>query len=282
MNRFLRKFTKYTIIVFVTVAISFFAIFKYYQKHPFKYVYKTVFLGDSRIEYLYKNANNLGCYSEGLKYTYYKILALNKTKKLKTIYLGLSHHSFSGYFNEYLTNEMEVLPRYFVITPKPMQMFNEYHFLNLHFLFKKQFKLAWKSIISENNFIEGHFSYPFKSQVSIKKSQQRIKQQFYLKNGDLQPFSKEQIQYLNVIKYYCRDNNIRLIVINTPVYESYYENIPQNYKQIYEQNTRDLEVIDMSHFLLNKTDFLPDGDHISFTAYKKCTVYLDSIVQLNK
>jgi hypothetical protein len=282
LNRFLRKFTKYIFIVLVTVTISFVAIFRYYQKHPFKYAYTTVFLGDSRIEYLYKNGKNLGCNSEGLKHTYYKILALNKSKKLKTIYLGLSHHSFSGYFNEYLTNEMEVLPRYFVITPKPMQMLNEYRFLNLHFLFKKQFKLAWKSMTSTNNFIEGHFSYPFKSQVSIKKSQKRIKQQFYQKNGDLQPFSMEQIQYLNVIKYYCRDNNIRLIIINTPVYESYFENIPQNYKQVYEQNTRDLEVIDMSHFLSNKTDFLPDGDHISFTAFKKCTSYLDSVVLHNK
>jgi len=282
LNRFLRKLTKYIFIVFVTVTISFVAIFKYYQKHPFKYDYKTVFLGDSRIEYLYKNANNLGCNSEGLKYTYYKILALNKTKKLKTIYLGLSHHSFSGYFNEYLTNEMEVLPRYFVITPKPMQMLNEYHFSNLHYLFKKQFKLAWKAFTSKNNFIEGHFSRPFKSQVSIKKSQKRIKQQFYQKNGDLQPFSKEQIQYLNVIKYYCRDNNIRLVIINTPVYDSYFENIPQKYLQVYDQNTHDCEVIDMSHYLKNKTDFLPDGDHISFAAYKNCTSYLDSIVQLNK
>ena len=135
MNRFLRKFAKYLFIVFFLAIISFVAIFKYYQKHPFKYKYETVFLGDSRMEYLYKNNNNLGCNSEGLKFTYYKILALNKNKKLKTIYLGLSHHSFSGYFNEYLTNEMDVIPRYFVITPKPMQMLNEYHFLNLHFLF---------------------------------------------------------------------------------------------------------------------------------------------------
>ena len=282
MNRFLRKFAKYLFIVFFLAIISFVAIFKYYQKHPFKYKYETVFLGDSRMEYLYKNNNNLGCNSEGLKFTYYKILALNNNKKLKTIYLGLSHHSFSGYFNEYLTNEMDVIPRYFVITPKPMQMLNEYHFLNLHFLFKKQFKRAWDAVTSKRNFIEGHFSHPFKSQVSIKKSAKRIKQQFYQKNGTLQPFSAEQIQYLNVIKYYCRDNNIRLIVVNTPVYESYFGNIPQNYKQVYDQNTRDCEVIDMSHFLTKNTDFLPDGDHISYTAYKKCTSFLDSIVKLNK
>jgi hypothetical protein len=65
-------------------------------------------------------------------------------------------------------------------------------------------------------------------------------------------------------------------------YDSYFKNIPQKYLQVYDQNTHDCEVIDMSHYLKNKTDFLPDGDHISFAAYKKCTTYLDSIVRLNK
>lgn len=229
------------------------------------------------MEYLYKNANNLGCNSEGLKFTYYKILALNKNKKLKTIYLGISHHTFSSYFNEYLTNEMEVVPRYFVIAPKPMQMLNEYHFLNLHFLFKKQFKLAWTALSSRRNFIEGKFTYPFKSQVDSKKLLKRIQQQFYSKEGKLLPFSQEQIQYLNVIKNYCRENDIRLIIVNTPVYSEYFSLIPKEYIHIYNQNVMDCELVDMSALLLQKSDFLPDGDHISFTAYQKCTHYLDSI-----
>lgn len=280
----MRKFVVQSLIFIVSliliITISFSAIYTHFSKHPFKKYYQTVFLGDSRIQYLYKNNANFAYNSESFKFNYYKLLSLNKIKKTDTVFLGCSHHSFSHYFEGYLNNQQEVLPRYFVIEPEPIKMIQQFNFTNLHFLIKKQFELASNSIFKKYHFVPSGYAIPSRKKVDIIKLKKRIQQQFY-DHQRVMKFSTQQIAYFDTIVRYCKEQKIELILINSPVYPTYKSLIPKEYLNFYVNKTKGMQMFDLSDSLSNPDDFMPDGDHISRTAFDKTTKMIQRFRLLN-
>lgn len=274
MKSFLLKTLLYVFILLGLIAGSFLIVVTHFVKNPFSKTYKTVFLGDSRIQYLYYNQQNLAYNSETFQFSYYKLKALNQSNNVDTLFLGCSHHSFSNYFDGYTTNEDEVLPRYFVISPNKWHVFKQFHFLNLHFLIKKQFEMAYQSVINKKNFIPGGFASPYNRVVDFKKLEKRIKQQFF-DGKKVRGFSTIQNQYYDSITYYCKNHKIALILINSPVHPTYKKNIPQKYLENYLQKTQPFQVLDLSDSLTKNDEFMPDGDHISWKAHTKTTHYIN-------
>jgi len=274
MKPFLQKLGLFLFILLGLITGSVYFIIDHFSKNPFSKSYKTIFLGDSRIQYLYYNKQNLAYNSETYQFSYYKLRALNKNQQVDTLYLGCSHHSFSNYFDGYSTNEDEIIPRYFVISPNKWQIFKQYHFLNLHFLIKKQFEMAYKAVFSNKNFIPGGFASPYNRVVDFKKLEKRIKQQFF-EGKKVRRFSRIQDQYFDSIADYCKQNKIALILINSPVHPSYKKNIPQKYLENYLQKTQQFQVLDLSDFLTKNDEFMPDGDHVSWKAHTKTTHFIN-------
>ena len=252
------------------ITVSFLIIYAYFSAHPFKKTYQTIFLGDSRIQYLYKNNSNFAFNSESFKFNYYKLLSLNKIKKVDTVFLGCSHHSFSHYFEGYLNNQEEVLPRYFVIDPQPSQLIRKFKFTNLHFLFKKQYELAYNAIVKKYNFVPAGYAIPSSKKVDLNKLKKRIQQQFY-DNKKVMKFSLQQIAYFDTIIKYCKSKHIQLILINSPVHPTYKSLIPKTYIDFYATKTAGLKILDLSDSLRHAEDFMPDGDHISRFSFDKTT-----------
>jgi hypothetical protein len=270
----MRKFVVKTIVFIFSfmliITISFSAIYFHFSKHPFRKLYHTVFLGDSRIQYLFKSNANFAYNSESFKFNYYKLLSLNKIKKTDTVFLGCSHHSFSHYFEGYLNNQQEVLPRYLAIDPEPIKMIQQFNFTNLHFLIKKQYEFAYNAIFKKYNFVPAGYAIPSRKKADMTKLKKRIQQQFY-DHQHLMKFSSQQIAYFETIVQYCKKQQIQLILINSPVYPAYKSLIPNEYLHYYSAKTKGIQMLDLSDSLSKPDDFMPDGDHISRTAFDKTT-----------
>jgi hypothetical protein len=196
------------------------------------------------------------------------------------VFLGCSHHSFSHYFEGYLNNQEEVLPRYLVIDPHPMNVFRQYYFLNLHFLIKKQFELAYNATFKKYNFVPAGYAIPARKKVDMTKLKKRIQQQFY-DHQHLMKFSSQQIAYFDTIVQYCKKQQIQLILINSPVYPAYKSLIPSEYLHYYSAKTKGIQMLDLSDSLSKPDDFMPDGDHISRTAFDKTTKMIQRFRLLN-
>ncbi len=274
MSGFIRKCFLYFGLLFLIGSTLFVLVTVYFSKHPFRFQYRTVFLGDSRVQYLYYNKQNLAYNSESFYFNFLKIKSLNKHKHLDTVYLGCSHHSFSAYFDNYAVNQQEILPRYYILEENKWAYLKKFNFINLHFLFKKQFQLGWESMFYGKNFIPGGCASPMNRVVDINKLKKRIQQQFYYQNQTM-PFSANQLRYFDSIQHFCAVNQTALILINSPVHPEYRKNVPKKYLDKYLQKTQNLRVLDMGDFLSQNTDFMPDGDHISWKAYLKCTHFIN-------
>ena len=112
MHLFIRKAFSFIFVVIVIIVSSFFILTSYFQFKPFSIDNgrRTVFLGDSRVQYLYNSEDNLALYSEGLKFSYCKLLALDKIADLDTVFLGFSHHILSDYYDQYLDSSISIAP----------------------------------------------------------------------------------------------------------------------------------------------------------------------------
>lgn len=270
MKTFILKVIFYLMLLILIILGTFFSITNHFRKYPFHRNYQTIFLGDSRVQYLYFNRDNLAHNSESYKFSFFKLKSINQLHHIDTVYVGCSHHSFSGYFNQYINNQDEVIPRYFVISPDKSKILLDYQFLQLHFLIKKQVELAWESLYHHKNYIPGGFASPFDRVVDFNKVKKRIQQQFF-RGKSIMPFSAEQLQYFDSIVHFCKLNQTQLILINTPVHPEYKKQIPQKYIQKYLQKTQNLQILDLSNYLAKNDEFMPDGDHISWKAYLKTT-----------
>jgi hypothetical protein len=196
------------------------------------------------------------------------------------VFLGCSHHSFSHYFEGYLNNQEEVLPRYLVIDPHPMNVFRQYYFLNLHFLIKKQFELAYNATFKKYNFVPAGYAIPARKKVNLNHLKKRIQQQFY-DHQKVIKFSIQQITYFDSIVKYCNQQKIHLILINSPVFPAYKALIPSQYLNYYSLKTRGIPMLDLSDSLQKPEEFMPDGDHISRTAFDKTTKMIQRFRLLN-
>ena len=83
----------------------------------------TAFFGDSHVQEcindsLIPNSINLSLHSESLYFTYYKMKGvLNNNQSIKKIYLGISYHSLSSYYDDFVFGiySKSTAPKYFFI-----------------------------------------------------------------------------------------------------------------------------------------------------------------------
>ena len=277
MRAFISKTLFFFLLVFSTILILFVSICWYFGQKPFnKNPGRTVVFGDSRLEFLYNNKCNLAYNSEGPKFSYYKLVQLNKMNKIDTLFLGFAQHTLSSYFDEYNNNQVEVIPRYFTILPGKMNIITSYRLKNIPNLVKRQFDFAFGSLLHKNNFIVGGYDPSSNSRADSLHIVQRINYQYYDQSG-IKPFCATNLDYFSKIKQYCTDNHITLILVATPVHKDYHRRIPAQYTDKYAEVTKGLHMLDISHICTEDTDFLLDGDHVSIQGSLKATRYIDSL-----
>ena len=250
-----------------------------------------IYVGDSHIQLaiddnMISNSLNVAKTSESFYFSYYKLKMLtNNNSSIDTVYLGLSYHSLSSYYDEFIEGKHSsaVSPKYFYLLP----LSEQFKMLNLNSnkllpFFTSITKIGINSLINnESHPYIGSFRSRFEDTKAVKASMdKRLILQYHTDKG-LKPFSKLNIHYLNKIIEICKSKGIVLITLNTPLHEYYYKKVPVEYKNklldIIKSNK--LNYINLSNLNLNDDCFIPDGDHVSKIGATQTTLKLKEIIK---
>lgn len=237
---------------------------------------QSLFMGDSHTECaintaLLPDAANLSQSSESLLFTYFKLKnILQNNPAIKKVYLGFSYHNISSYADEFTYGQYayDVASRYFFILPLEQKKEIIQH--NPKLLPKFLGKLlinGFNTLIEEkeNYSFLGSYKNEYKNIVASKKSMDyRISQQFY-EHGKQRGFSAVNIMYLNKVILLCKEKNIELVLLKTPLHDYYKSKVPLEFIKKYDSlnNLNKLKLIDFSNLILNDSCYLPNGDHVS-------------------
>lgn len=182
-----------------------------------------IFVGDSHIQCvandsLMSKAQNLAQSSEAYLYSYYKLQHILKTNpQIDTIFLGAGYHNFSKYYDNYTYTDV-MLNRYFFILPRHEQwsiLKLQNNFINCLLNMSTSQLKDWQ----KNQWI-GNYAYLDKAYFTEASMLKRINIQYHQEDiaGDL---SGQQIHYFKKIADFCRQKNVVLIILNTPLHHEY-------------------------------------------------------------
>lgn len=244
-----------------------------------------IFMGDSHIEQaiddtLLENSVNLAQNSESLYFSYYKLnILLEHNPSIKEVYLGFSYHSVSSYYDKFIFGEFSnaISSRYFSLLPfkeklKILIANRNDFFSYLKVVTKNDILNIWR----EKKTFQGGFANSFSNTKASEESiEKRVLFQYYNK-GSLNEYSLKNIEYLNKIKDLCKNSNVNLILVNTPVHKLYKNKIPKKFKIKFEQlsESTKIKILDLSGLLSEEHFFIPDGDHVSQKGAITTTEYI--------
>jgi hypothetical protein len=245
---------------------------------------KSIFIGDSHIQNAINDAQlpasiNLASNSESFYFSYYKLLMLLRSNpSVENVYLGFSYHSLSDYYDDFISGEYSAVtaPKYFFLLPPSEQLKMVYW--NSHKLpsFTKSIvKEGFKKLNKPNYhpFFGGYVNeFPISSAVDSSMNK-RLNFQYFT-DGKLNGFSETNTEYLLKIVDLCKEKNINLYALNTPLYEYYHTRVPEAFKENLRSAIEENQInyIDYSDLLKERSYFIPDGDHVSVSgAVAVCT-----------
>jgi hypothetical protein len=294
MKQFIRK-----LLFFLTIPIVLclagltymqFQIQRTFQKYMHDSICTSLFVGDSHVQYaidntLLNNANTIANTGESFYFTYYKLkTVIEANDQIKKVYLGLSYHSLSNYYERFIWGEYSeaIAKKYYFLLPfsEQVQMFywNRSHV----FVFLKTVIQQGIEQLNMNYTFAGKFQNEFKNTIAVKTSEdKRLKFQFFKENGEPNEFSAFNLEYLNKIIDLCAENKIKLYFLNTPLHAYYQKQIPEVYKQKLNQivATKQIGLVDLSNFQLSDSCFIPDGDHVSLKGAVKTSIEMKRLME---
>jgi len=229
------------------------------------------------------NSINMSLSAECYYYTYYSLRKiLNNDNNLKYILLGLSFSNFGENHDNriYETKQIKnMYPRYFLILEDREKLS----------LLKKNPTGLLKSIpfilkdtittfLKPNKYINypfwGYFHDRKNTNLSDTNIKAAIDRHYYNPNSDLlQSFSTLQLEYLLKIIDLCSKKNIRLYLINTPVSDEYFSEIPEEFINHYYnivkklKSNRNVKILDYHNYQLPKNCY-GDADHLNSNGAK--------------
>ncbi|MDD3080347.1 MAG: hypothetical protein PHH37_14770 [Paludibacter sp.] len=294
MKKFLKNTTLF-LLPLIIIIILFFTLFVYInnQSNVFKIEpsISNVYIGDSHIQLaindsIIPNSINIATSAESFYFSYYKLkMVLDNNPSIDTVYLGLSYHSLSIYYNRFINGDCSaaVAPNYFYLLPldEQFRMIN-WNTNNLIPFMLSIIEQSINRVVNKKNYpyIDG-FIYRFEKTKANKSSMDKRLHFQYYTNKRVNAFSKLNIDYLDKIIDMCKSKGVVLITLNTPLHEYYYKNTPVKYKEKLRDliNSRGLNYIDLSKIKLDDDCFIPDGDHVSEKGADKTTTLLKDIIK---
>lgn len=289
MIKFIKKTALFVSIplVFITlfIAILEFVNYEIAKSERLDSSITRIFMGDSHIEQaindtLLDHSVNIAQNSESLYFSYYKLkIILEQNPSIKEVYLGFSYHSVSSYYDKFIFGEFSnvISSRYFSLLPfkeklKILIANRNDFFSYLKVVTKNDILNIWR----EKKTFQGGFANSFSNTKASEESiEKRVLFQYYNK-GSLNEYSLINIEYLNKIKDLCKNSNVNLILVNTPVHTLYKNKLPKKFKVKYEQLSESgrFKFLDLSNILSEEYFFIPDGDHVSQKGAIKTTEYI--------
>jgi len=292
MNKLLKKLLLFMAPITLVLLLLFIVIDRKVKKDANSFKLhrnkKNIVIGDSFIKYaiddtFLRNTQNMGLDSEGYIYSYFKIKLLNQNDlRTDTVFLGVNYHSFSEYMNDHILHP-QVVSRYFHLLDLRTQM-------NVLSEMKDPFDFLLQNLKEEvENLIfnmhkrkwqGGHISIMSTSPIDMEIIDSKIQESYY-RDQNIKGFSELQILYFEKIVNYCKANDIKLIILKTPIHRLYEEKVPLIFKNEYTRITsgRSFQVIKFKGLDINEKDFLQDGHHLSSFGAMKVTKHLRNLLK---
>ncbi len=234
----------------------------------------TVIAGDSHTMWSIDDrklngVRNISLNAEGYIYTYAKLVHLLKQgNKIEKLYLGLSFHNLSGYYDDYIYGKRSLSFFYRYIEILGLQDYMTLMISNPKNAITMSPVLLRKGI--DMLFKRKHTSFgSFPSENMLQKLDhgkmvKRVQEQYYQDNT-VAPFSKMNVAFLVRIIDLCKKNGIKIIAITTPQHSGYCNSIPREYIDAYQQfiTEHNLPVYDFTGLTMADSCYLPDGDHVN-------------------
>ena len=248
------------------------------KQYEFEENIELLFLGDSHItnaiiDSLIPNATNLAKRSEPYYYTYQRLKFVSNSTKIKKVVLGYSYHNISSYYDEFISGNLSaVMPHklFFCLKFSEKLRVLNWNKKKLILVLKKIFKSFYNQYYNiteekgEYSFYDG-YNNPFeKEKVNLKSLQNRISFQFYNVDKVIN-LADLNIIYLKKIIDFCKEKNIELSFLITPLHPVYNSNIPSIFKYRFHdfalQNK--VNLINLENLNLSDSCYVPDGDHVT-------------------
>lgn len=300
MKLFLKKTSYFLLIPLSILCISFIA-FDLYSNYVLNQISNNndiqyLIAGDSHVRQTFNDKNikhckNIAQNSESYYFTYFKLKKiLTNENRIKTVFLGMSYHNFSGYIDDFIFGKYSgaISKNYFFIMPIKEKIHLAFYNGNesINFL-KGLLTTSIKNFLShEKSFVGAYHNVFVNSRSNLKSIDKRIKSQYFITENRIYQPSDFNIKYLYKIIDLCKSKKVNLICVNPPLNEKYLEKIPVFYLNYYRTFIRknNIQVLEFPKVELNSSCFIPDGDHVSVKGAEKCTKELNDILtkELNK
>ena len=256
----------------------------------------TIICGDSHPQSAVNDTNvkyslNVSMASQHLIYTYSLIKLLhNRFPSVKNLVIGVSFHSFNEYDSvifDLINRNNQFISFFPILDLQSIQLITSKNPIYFSEKLIEIFKTMLLTILCNDNtfncfeFMGGY--YPSRnSNLNKYTIEAAIKRHYYNSEGVEQGHSKYQEKYLFLISKFCKDKNIKLIIINTPIHPLYLKNIPKKFKQKYYSTMlklkRDATFYDFHSINLNDSCY-GDADHLNFYGANFFSTKLDSLLQ---
>lgn len=254
-----------------------------------------IFLGDSHITFgvidsLIPSACNLSNLGEPYYYSFQKLKYILKKQNVKHIVLGFSYHNISSYYDELIdgnTSTVFPLKIFFCLDIFEKLRVLKWNKTKLFFLLREILYSAERKcsnlypVDNKYSFSNGFENKLRNQKVIFKNVKSRVISQFFTFKDQRQSFSNKNIYYLKKIISFCKDNNLEIILLTTPLHPEYLRMVPNEFilelkKIIYEN---DVELINFENLKLNDSCYAQDGDHLTLKGAKMMT---DSLINILK
>lgn len=254
---------------------------------------KTVFIGDSHIrlainDSLLNNSANLGNHGESLYFNYFKLWSLlNENPSVDTVYLGISYHSISSNFDNYVTgNEVYYSSEIYYLLPFSEKLRLLFYKRNTLFTFMKNCikHQTIQEFLNNKRKLSGEFANNHVNTTAVDKIMDKRLKKHYYELSEISGFSNISLEYLKKIISLCHSHQVVLIILNTPLHKYYRDAVPLKFKSKFCDiiNTEHLNYIDLSELELADNAYIQDGDHVSKIGADITTNHLKSVsVQKN-
>lgn len=284
----------------LAVSIALIMVSKYVIKNSNQYFIpqniEIIFLGDSHITFsvidsLIPNSSNLSNLGEPYYYSFQKLKYVVKNQNIKHVVLGVSYHNISSYYEELINGNISTVfpPKIFFCLDfiEKLRVIS-WNRNKLFFLFRELIKSVENKCYNlepANNkysFSNGFKNNLYYEKVRTKKVKNRAHSQFFTSQNQLQSFSYINIYYLKKIISYCKENNLKITLLTTPLHSDYLRLVPHEFRSELKEiiNKNNVQLINLENLVLNDSCYAHDGDHLTLKGARKMTDSLLNCLEL--
>lgn len=258
---------------------NYYTLNKKYDNLIFGHSHTECAFNDSLID----NTLNLSNSGENYFYTYFKVKKIVENNKIKNVFV-----SFTNNYIEYSTDTIEIwkdryLDKWYtkygaymdredvslLLKNNPRGLLNVQSITAkkyLTFLVKNK-----KSIIEDLTW--GAFRYSERAKMDSLLKTKQIKTKITSFS-----YSKEGLDYLDKIVKLCKENNVNLYFVRSPVHSSWDMNNEPYFQKIVQGKYKQVPFLDFYNFPLPNSDY-GDRSHLNYLGAKKFSIFFNNLLE---